>query len=432
MFSLGLAYPFVAGLTYIWIDIVKPQDHVYSAFSGLPLSMIAAVIAVIAFLFNTDKKNVRFTPVMWLIVLFALWITLTTYLADPRLDAWTKWDWAFKALAFTVFMPLVFRTRLQIEALLLTIVFAVTTTTFSAAIKTLLGSGGYGTLAILGGGNIGLGESSTLATVCVMILPLVHYLYNHTIIFAGKKYFKPGMILVAASSVVTIIGTNARTGLIAGAVLIAIYVMRSRRKTAWIVLILIALALTQALNIAGTDWGKRMSTINTYESDSSAAGRVKVWQWTIEYAADNPLGGGFNSFKFNGIQSVDNAGQVIRYDPGVFQGKAFHNIFFEVLGEQGYFGLALYLVIMFLTFRTLGRVRLFTHADSTNAWANELAKRLRDAQLAMLVGGCFIGIAYQAYVFYVVAIAVLLGNLVLPQKSNVFFNNSSTKPVATA
>ncbi len=407
---LGFSYPFVAGLAYIWIDIVKPQYLAYSLINGLPVSMIASIVAILAYLIKGDKASLKFTAVMYLLCIFAAWVTFTTINADPRIFSWEKWNWAFKVIVFTIFIPLIFRTRIQLEALILTILFSVTTVSFSAAVKTALGSGGYGVLAIMGGGNSGLSESSTLAAVCVMQLPLMHYVYNHSVIFAGNRLFKILILLTAVSSILAVVGTSARTGLIAGALLLLSYLLRSKRKFIWCIALVAALGVVQSLNLEDTAWGSRMSTINSPNQDSSASGRIKVWEWTLGFAAENPLGGGFDAYKLNRIASVNERG-ITYYEPGVFRGKAFHNIYFEVLGEQGIVGFTIYIAILMLTILRLRRIRLMARHQTELAWSGDLALRLRDALAVLMVSGMFIGIAYQPYIFYLVAITVSLGHI---------------------
>jgi O-antigen ligase len=171
------------------------------------------------------------------------------------------------------------------------------------------------------------------------------------------------------------------------------------------------------LDLKDTAWGSRMSTIDSFEKESSAAGRLKVWEWTLGFVADHPLGGGFDAYKLNRIASVNGLGDVTYYEPGAFRGKAFHSIYFEVLGEQGIVGFAVYISIMALTFLRLRRIRIVTRSRPELAWANDMALKLRDALAALMVGGLFIGIAYQPFIFYLVAITVSLGELLLGRNS---------------
>jgi len=414
---LGLSYPFVAGLAYIWVDIVKPQYLAYSIINGQPLALIAAVTALVAYLFRGEKGSFKFTHVMLLLCFLGGWMTFTAFNADPRIQSWIKWDWAFKVVMFTVFIPMIFRSRVHLEALILTILFSVATISLSAGVKTAMGGGGYGVLAIMGGGNAGLSESSTLAAVCVMQLPLLHYVYNHTVIFRESKLFKLLILLIASTTILAIIGTSARTGVIAGAFLLLSYLIRSKHKILWGILLALAFGIAQTQDLANTAWGSRMSTINSYDKESSASGRIKVWEWTLEFVAENPLGGGFDAYKLNRIASVSSSGAITYYEPGILDGKAFHNIYFEVLGEQGFIGFAAYMTILILTLLRLRKIRIYADEHAEMAWANDLAIKLRDALTALMVGGMFIGIAYQPYIFYMVAITISLGQLLLNESA---------------
>lgn len=418
---LGPSYPFAAMLAYVWIDIVKPQSLAYSLVNGLPLAMIAAVVVLISYGIQGRRRKAGdlldrhhrhpTAPVIGLLAFFAIWITFTTISADPGINAWTKWDWAFKVVIFSMFIPLVIQSRLHIEAFLLTIIFSVVTISFSCGVKAALGSGGYGVLAILGGDNTGLSEGSTLSAVCMMQLPLMHYMYNHSMIFPNNRAFKLLLVAMAVVTMFAMVGTGARTGLIAGGLLFLLYALRSRFKVRIAIALILIFGAVQQFDLSGTAWGNRMASIGTYDQDSSAKGRIEVWKWTVGFALGNPLGGGFDAYKLNRIASVDDDG-VHYYDLKEFRGKAFHNVFFEVMGEQGLVGFATYVAILGLTFLQLWRIRQRTRGDPAMTWCYDLATRIRDGLLVLLAGGMFIGIAYQCYIFYLVAIVVSLGRLV--------------------
>src|SRR5690606_9255131 len=111
---------FVAGMAYIWIDIVKPQSLGYDFLNSLPMSMIGAVVVVVAYYLRPSKSKTSFSVIQILLIVLAIWVTITTYFADPILGSWRKWDPAFKCLVFSAFIPFIFRSRIQIEAYLLT------------------------------------------------------------------------------------------------------------------------------------------------------------------------------------------------------------------------------------------------------------------------------------------------------------------------
>ncbi len=93
-----------------------------------------------------------------------------------------------------------------------------------------------------------------------------------------------------------------------------------------------------------------METIQNHKSDQSASTRVAVWMWTWEYAKDNPFGGGFEAYIQNSVR--DRKGGRAPMIPrrrrmtlaaGIYERTHRASVppaYFQMLGEQGYRGLA--------------------------------------------------------------------------------------------
>lgn len=405
---MGFSAAFAAALGFIWVDIVKPQQLAYSIINDQPLSFIAAAVTLALFAVADRKSPPKFGPILLLLTLFGLWLTFTTTLSGFPARAWTKWDWASKVVIFAVLIPYIFRSRVQIEAFILVFIFAASTIFFGAGVKTMLGGGGYGTLAIMGSGNTGLGESSTLAMVCVMLIPLIVFIMRHTLLFPKNMLtyaLFTGIIVVALA---TVVGTTARTGIIAVGVLCVLYALRSRKKMWWIAGAAIAGLVVANMDLSSTTWGARMSTIETYNADSSALGRLKVWQWTLDFVGSNPLGGGFDAYLHNRIAAVTEDGVIIPVPENQLGGKAFHSIYFEVLGEQGIPGFILYFLTILLSLLTLRRLKKTWRHDPGMAWLAALADALTTSIVVFLAGGAFVGIAYQPFIFYMISLTVAI------------------------
>jgi probable O-glycosylation ligase (exosortase A-associated) len=405
---MGFTAAFAAALGFVWVDIVKPQQLAYSIINDLPLSLVAALTTLFLFAAKDKKFAPKFGAILVLIALLTVWITFTASLSDFPTRAWAKWDWASKVLIFAILIPYIFRSRVQIEAFILVLVFAASTIFFSAGIKTLLGSGGYGVLAIMGSGNTGLAESSTLALVCVMLIPLVVFVMRHSLLLPKSKLMTGLFVGIIITALAAVIGTSARTGVIAVVVLCVLSILKSKKKLWWFAGIGIAALVVMNLDLSSTRWGARMSTIESYNADSSALGRLKVWEWTLNFVGSHPLGGGFDAYMYNRIAAVSSDG-IVQYLPEwQVGGKAFHSIYFEVLGEQGIFGFALYFSIILLTLLTLRRIKKTWRNHAGMAWVVALSEALTAAILVFLAGGAFVGIAYQPYIFYMVSLTVAI------------------------
>jgi putative inorganic carbon (HCO3(-)) transporter len=404
----GFSAAFTAALGFVWVDIVKPQTLAYSIINNQPLSFVAALLTVMLFVTKDRKSPPKFDVILVLITLFAIWLTFTTYMSDLPGYAWAKWDWASKVVIFAIVIPFIFRSRVQIEAFLLVFIFSSSTIFFSAGVKTLLGGGGYQTLAVIGNGNSGLSESSTLAVVCVLLIPLVMYLMRYTLLFPKNMYTRGMFMAIIGMALATVVGTSARTGVIAVLTMCVLSMIQSKKKHWWIAGLAVAAVVLMSLDLSSTRWGERMSTINTYNADSSALGRIKVWEWTIGYVAEHPFGGGFSSYLHNRILGAAPDGTVIYVPDGQIGGKAFHSIYFEVLGEQGYLGFAMYFAMVVLALLKLRKLKKTWRDHPGMEWIAALANAMMTSIIVFLAGGAFVGIAYQPYIFYLLSLTVAI------------------------
>ena len=118
--------------------------------------------------------------------------------------------------------------------------------------------------------------------------------------------------------------------------------------------VVIALGAAGLVLATSDAWKTRISTIETYDQESSAETRIGVWIWTLQFVSSRPQGGGFMAFVTNHFQLA--SGRDI-------YGHAFHSIYFEVLGEHGWLGLAIFLGLIFNTLLSLWRVMWRTRSS---------------------------------------------------------------------
>lgn len=407
LFGLGFRRPFLFVLTYVYIDIVSPQRLTYLLLNSVPISLIAVSLAVGSWLLFDDKRDVRLAPRQGLILLLLVYCGATTLTADFPVDAVGKWEWVWKALAFAIFLPLTLRTKLRIEALLLFMILSASSIVIVGGIKTLASGGGYGELNLMVSNNSGLYEGSIISTVAICIIPLILWFTRHGTIFKPDWRVKIFCYALVFACLLIPVGTSARTGLLCIGLLALLMLRDAKRRL--IFLALIAAAPVVALPFLPQSFLARMDTIRTYKGDSSASTRVAVWQWTIDYAKTHPFGGGFEAYRGNHVRydrivvEGDKNNQVIKRALEVDKSRAYHSSYFEMLGEQGYPGLALWLLI-----NLIGVVRMevlrwrYLRGDPETLWAGQLASGLQMAHLIYMLGGAFVGIAFQPFVYMLI------------------------------
>ncbi len=411
---LAFNRPFIFTLIYAYIDICSPQRLSYFMLNSVPLSLIVFGLAVLGFLVSDDKNNVRISPRWALLIILLIYCGYTTTVAVEPVFALEKWAWVWKALVFAAFLPLTLTTRLRIEALVLTMVLCVSALIVTGGIKTLAGGGGYGVLVLLIYDNSGLFEGSIISCVAITVIPLIIWLAKHGTIFKPDWRVKIYALALVFSCMLIPVGTQARTGLICVAVLGLLMLRYVKYRLVY----LAAIALLGAASIPflPASMTQRAETIKDYKQDESAYTRIAIWQWTWEFAKTHPMGGGFGSYLQNRIQYDIKH----KYDPNnpfveegeskqiVDSGRAFHSSYFEMLGEQGYPGLAIWLIIHFGgVWRMEMLSRLYRRRKREGEeWIAPLATALQNAHIIYLVGCVFVGIAFQPFVYMLVAMQI--------------------------
>ena len=396
----GLSAPFVAMIGYMWADIYSPQST--STFvAAIPSSLILAVVAVGAYIMLDRRSPARFTLHTGLTLLLAFWVTLTLTWAEAPIPAWTKWDWAVKTVVFSAFIPLVIRSRVQIEAFLQVFLFAMAFQFMPPGVKTMISGSSYGRdLGVLGG-NTGLAESSTLATACIALIPLILYLRRHSILLPKSRWRDVGYLGLILIAVICAIGTYARTAIIGFAV-VGIFMWFQSKRKGWFTVVA-AIGIIGVGAMASSSWQERIASSADFQQESSALGRILVWRWTIGYVMEHPAGGGFDAFRINRIEfPPSTAGGA----PVVSFGKAYHNSYFEMLGEHGFPGLLIWLSILTISMKAVWTVSKRTRGDPEMAWIRDLSQALLTSLVTTMACSFFIGIAFQAFYWYFIALPI--------------------------
>lgn len=402
--ALGFRRPFLWVLCYLYVDIVAPQLISWGILSHIPVSLMAFAAAFGGWLLFDDKRDMRFNVRQGLLIALLVYCAISTFTAVYPDAAQEKWAWVWKALVFAIFLPLTLRTRLRIEAVVLVMVLAASALIIDGGIKTAMGGGGYGSLRIFVESNTGLFEGSILSSVAISIIPLILWLAKYGTIFPSDwrvKLFAAALIFACA---LIPVGTQARTGLVCLGVLCLFYLRTARHK----VLIAggMALAVVLAVPFLPPSFLARMGTIENHQADQSAGTRIGVWKWTWDYVKQHPMGGGFvvniaSKVSYDTVlTSTDGGTTTVTRTRVVEEGRAFHSSYFEMLGEQGFPGFALWIALQLsgLLQMELIRRRWKNRKEPDEAWAAPLAVALQLAQIVYLIGSLFVGIAFQPFI----------------------------------
>ncbi len=400
--------PYVGLLTYAWLSYMNPHRITWGAAYNFPFAMIVAVTTIVAWLLSKEPKRIPWCGVTVLLVAFVFWINVTTLFALVPDPAWEKWDTVMKIM-FMTFLTLILATdRKRIHALVWVIVVSIGFFGIRGGIFVILTGGNY---LVFGPPQSFIASNNDLGLALIMILPLMRYLQLQT----ANRWIRLGLIGAMGLSVLSILSSYSRGAALALAVMLVFLWAKSRKRL--LVGAIAVLALSVGLIFMPQKWVDRVESIENYKTDASVQGRFDAWIFAINLARARPLvGGGFN------VQ--DNSDLFMRYSPGATVARAFHSIFFEVLGEHGFVGLFLFLALMGATFRMGGAIRKYAKTDQTLTWARDLATMLQVGIVGYAVGGAFLSRAYFDLYYHFIAIMVVTyivvrNRVYVSQKSNI-------------
>jgi len=413
LIALGFRKPFLFVLAYAYVDIVSPQRLSYYLLNAIPVSLICFMLALGGWLLTDDKRGTRLALRQWLMIMLLAWVGYTTAHADLPIEAITKWDWVWKALVFAIFLPLTLRTKLRIEALVLYMVLCAASIIVTGGIKTVLSGGGYGSLSLMVDSNSGLYEGSTISTVAIAIIPVILWLSRFGTIFPPDWRVRTFAFALVFACLLIPIGTETRTGLLCIFALGILMLRATKRRALYVALI--GIAGLAAIPLLPSSFTSRMNTIEDYQADSSASTRLAVWGWTWDYVQQHPLGGGFEAYRQNRLtikrSDVQESGSQATVSSSLQtdEGRAYHSAYFEMLGEQGFPGLVLWLLLHISGLFGMEKLRrTYRDAAPEDAWIAPLATALQHGQIIYLVGALFVGIAFQPFIFMLIGVQIAL------------------------
>jgi probable O-glycosylation ligase (exosortase A-associated) len=388
-------------LGWTWLTLMTPQKLVWG-FAGLvPFNLILAVVTLGAVPLSRDRRLPRWNALTLLWVLFILDITITSLFSLAPEITWDRWDRTIKTMALGLLIPIAMTDRNRIHALILVAAVSLSYFGIKGGGFTLLTGGAS---HVLGPPASELADNNNLAVALCMTLPLLNYLRLQSLARPARIASTIAMVLVS----IAVLGTYSRGGLVGLGIMGAYLLWTSKQRIP--LAILSVLALTAAFHFMPQAWLARMDTIETAEQDASFQDRLDAWRVALNIAAQHPLtGSGFGASERSDIYTRFSPENSIYVERNTRIGAhAYHSIYFQVLGDHGYPGLVLFLGLLALTWRCLGRVRRATRRIPEQAWAFDLAAMLQVSLITYAVAGAALSMAYYdlPYIFMGIAIAL--------------------------
>ncbi|MGQ9670737.1 MAG: putative O-glycosylation ligase, exosortase A system-associated [Desulfosoma sp.] len=388
-----LASPPFGVLVWSWLGFMNPHKLCWGFAQTFPFAQMVALATLFSLIMWREPKKIPWTRETVALLLFTLWMFFTTLTALNPADAWEQWDKVWKIMLMTYVTTMVMTTPRRIHLLMRVTALSIGFYGVKGGVFTLMTGGSF---MVLGPSMTFIATRGAIALALNMALPLLRYLQ----LTATRGWVRLGLGAAMAFTGLAVIGTHSRGGFL-GAVATAFFlILKTRRK----VLYTLFLGITAygILMFMPAMWVERMETIENYEEDASAMGRINAWYFAFNLAVDRPIGGGYECFRPWLFQ---------RYAPNPGDVHDAHSIFFEVLGEHGFVGLALYVSLLAMTWRSCTWIQKKASQASETRWLLDLASMIQASLVGYVVGGAFLGLAYFDLFYHLVAVVVLARKL---------------------
>lgn len=390
----SLKKPYIGVLLWSWLSYMNPHRLAYGFAYNMPFAQITAVVLITSMLFSKEKQKIPFTPITVTWISLILFMGVTTLFAYYKEQAMSQYINIIK-IQLVVFLTMALITDFEkLRHLIWVIVISIGYFSVKGGFFTILTAGSH---KVWGPEGSFIEDNNALAVAILMVISLMFFLYKTS----NKKIIKNGLLIAIILSFFCVLGSQSRGAFLAITVVGFNFWLASNNKM--FSGLIIALFSAVLLAFMPETWYKRMSTINTYEEDSSAMGRINAWEYAFNAANHNFLGMGLDNWSLETFA-------MYAPDPTYYQ--AAHSIYFSILGDHGWIGLFIYLLLFFLAYKKLNEIIKKTKQGLQLQQINILARMLKIGLIAYMVGGAFLSIAYFDLPWCFICMSILLEQFV--------------------
>ena len=384
----ALRRPWIGVLLWTNVSLMSPHVEFGYAAAAWPVGTIVAVATLIGFLLTRERQNPMASAPMLLLLVFTVWVTVTlpaSIYFDQSLPLWLRSMKIFLMLFVTAAL---LDTRKKLDGFVWVCVLSIGYYGVKGGLFTLVTAGNY---RVWGPGGFIEGNNE-LALAVIAIIPLMRYLQMQM----QGRWARHAMSAAMGLCAITALGTYSRGALLGLAAMAVLLWAKSRGKVVWGLVLLVFGVII--LSFMPDQWWERMDTIQSYELDESALGRINAWWNAFNVAKDRFLGGGF---------MIYTPEVFARYSPEPDRVHAAHSIYFQVLGEHGFVGLLLFLAIGVTTWWRSSALIGAGQNDPRHRWAADLGAMVRVSMVAYAAGGAFLSLAYFDLPYNIMVMVVL-------------------------
>lgn len=395
LWGLGMTIrkPFMGVYLWTWFSLMNPHRLTFGFAHDFPFAEVIAGTTFLSFLTGKQVKLNIWSRETVLLLLFVIWVCLTTVFAANPDGAWRELDRFLKIQLFIFITIALVSDKQKLDGFIWVMVLSIGYYGVKGGIFTILTAGTY---RVWGPEDSYISGNNELALALLMTLPLMWYLRSQ----ATNIWIRHGLLVAIMLSSVATLGSQSR-GAFIGIMAIGLFFL-SKTNQKLVSTVLVGIVAGMIVFFMPQAWWDRMDTIKTYDQDTSAMSRINAWEFALNVANDRVMGGGAN---------MSTREMYALYAPDPTMVFDIHSIYFEILGEQGWIGFGLFLLIALFSWIRCGRIARLYKNDPSNNWASDLALMIQVSLIGYASAGTFLGLAYFDYYYDLIAISVITWKL---------------------
>ena len=398
-----LVNPYFGVLMWYWVTYFNPHRFTWGFAYNMPVAAMVAGPTLLGTVFA--KKSLRSLGVRESVLLMLLWAWfIFTYIhaqnvplfAGNMPDADYEIGHISKILLFTLVMIMLVNTKERLRGVILVTAGSLGLLAVKGAIFGIRTSGES---RAWGPADSFLSDNNAFGLALNMALPLLFFLATQE----KRKWMRWGLWITFASTILVVLLTYSRGALLGlGAVMFGI-ILKSRHKVVGAFTLVVVAFLV--ISFAPEAWMARMGRFASGDLDDSAQQRLVSWGTSWNFSHDYPLTGG----SFDVLPNVD---VFQRYQPRPlplgFLSSGPHSIYFQLLADQGFPGLGLFLFLILSCFWTLWRSRVAARALPNANYLVPYTQMVELSILGFMVSGAFLGFVYLDVIYEMIGLVVVI------------------------
>nr|WP_305908390.1 putative O-glycosylation ligase, exosortase A system-associated [Methylomarinum sp. Ch1-1]MDP4521218.1 putative O-glycosylation ligase, exosortase A system-associated [Methylomarinum sp. Ch1-1] len=218
-----LQRPYIGILLWEWLGYMNPHKLSWGFAHDFPFAQITAITILISMFLSKEPKNIPWTIETRVLMLFIIWMFVTTIFSMYPAFAWMQWDKVWKIQLMTFVTIILMQSKWRVQAMIWVTALSIGFYGFKGGIFTILTGGSY---AVYGPSGTFIYGNNEIGLALIMVIPLIRYLQLTT----DNNFLRQGLLITMWLCVISVIGTQSRGALVGLSVMGMFLIIKSRKK----------------------------------------------------------------------------------------------------------------------------------------------------------------------------------------------------------